>query len=144
MHSKGNCFGNWNLFDTTNYYFAAFQAREAGETLFFWSNFLVVFDAHTRCECAPGYVGPSRCSRSWRDVVQNLAKASVLSRDFCGAKQGRRLRDEFEKLHEYGVTMLRANCARREEIGLVWDELKCFIGSIRVSLTAGEAVVAPR
>ena len=75
--------------------------REAGETLFFWSNFLIDFDAHTRCECAPGYVGPSRCSRSWRDVAQSPAKASVLLRDFCGAKQGKRLRGEFEKLHKY-------------------------------------------
>ena len=63
--------------------------------------FLIDFDAHTRCECAPGYVGPSRCSRSWRDVAQSPAKASVLLRDFCGAKQGKRLRGEFEKLHKY-------------------------------------------
>ena len=53
-------------------------------------------------------------------------------------------RSYISTIFRYGVTKLRANCARREEIGLVWDELKCFIGSIRVSLTAGEAVVAPR
>ena len=60
-------------------------------------------------------------------------------RDFAASS-----RSYISTIFRYGVTMLRANFARGEEIVLVWVELGRFIGSIRVSLTAGEAVVAPR
>ena len=83
-----------------------------------------------------------RCGTKPRESVRSsprfFAERSK-ERDFATSS-----RSYTSTIFRYGVTMLRANCARREEIKLVWVELGRFIGSIRVSLAAGEAVVAPR